>query len=93
MSSHSLSEVQLVYAPLPHLNTPERRKKKLHPVGEGLVDHNGANGKLFGGESDDHEDKSNEEAFHPNYIPQCFSLMVQMTNEIFVLLLSFMPVK
>lgn len=25
------------------------------------------------GDSDDHdEDKSDEEAFHPNYIPQCF---------------------
>ncbi|KAG7236033.1 hypothetical protein INR49_001433 [Caranx melampygus] len=27
----------------------------------------------MGGDSDDHDDdKSDEEAFHPNYIPQCF---------------------
>lgn len=25
----------------------EEKKQQLHPVGEGLVDHNGANGKLL----------------------------------------------
>lgn len=74
----------LVYGPLPHFNNLKRIGRikilnhQLHPVGEGLVDPDTGNVRLYlvwGGDGDDRDlDKSSEEAFHPNYIPQCFSI-------------------
>lgn len=43
LSLHSRGAAGPVYAPLPLLNTPERRKK--NTLGEGLVDPSGVNGK------------------------------------------------
>lgn len=62
-----------VYTPLPHPHSSQDNKEP-HLPGEGLVDHNGVNRIWWmDGDGDDHdEDKSDEEAFHPNYIPQCF---------------------
>lgn len=55
---------------------PNKKTHETRPLGEGLADRTVVNGNLYfmdGGDSEDHEeDKNDEEAFHPNYIPQCF---------------------
>lgn len=85
-----ISAASPVYAPLPHLKAPGKQKKKKNAVGEGLVDHGGVKYICWtGGDSGDHnEDKSMKRLSIQNYIPQCFSWMVQMTKEFFGLLLS-----
>lgn len=75
--SHCTPEVQLVLSM--HLSPSSTLQREEKNTGGGACRPQWRKWEIIwwiGGYRDDREDKSDDEAFHPNYIPQCFSLMV-----------------